>query len=208
MQSRLILRPLPMILLAYLAAPVAATITLMLLMLATGWRSDLLPTASQTIPLIFICLLIGEIVVVTPLLLGFHFCRWPKLNGWIGVGLAVTLLGVWPALMALSGGPAAAGLMLLYGGSTGAAGAAVFRLLAARSAEPYTRYPWRLPYAIEAGVSRPAFGWTIAAMLALFALADGAVVAVLEPQARADCAREGNIWEDGGCRYDHSRLDG
>ena len=103
MASRFELRPWPYIVAAYLLAPLAAATPLWLLMLAIaalGRNTGMSTTWLTWIGLNLLGLVVGlpiELVVVTPLLIGFHRYRWRWLNGWTGAGLgflAVAAIGL------------------------------------------------------------------------------------------------------------------
>jgi hypothetical protein len=90
----------------------------------------------------FVCLVV-ELVVITPLLLGFHRYRWSWLNGWTGasIGFALAFL---PTLLLVVLAPTAAAhragwlatiVACAAVGVVGLVAAGVFRLLAVRRAE-------------------------------------------------------------------------
>jgi len=92
MAKSLALRPLPFVAAAYVLAPPAGLATLWLAM-TFPFRD--LDAAMSILPDVFnvggaACLII-ELVVVTPLLLGYRTRRWRWLNGWTGVALGAAI---------------------------------------------------------------------------------------------------------------------
>jgi hypothetical protein len=112
MASPFELRPWPYILGGYLAAPIVGTAVAWLyvvasaaLRLSTGVPdSGLIRIGMDLIGLFFGFAI--ELIVVTPLLIGFHRWRWRWLNGWTGAGLGfLTISGPIFAFAVLSGVP-------------------------------------------------------------------------------------------------------
>lgn len=139
---------------AYVLGPTAGLTVLWLLMLADSIvdpAHGLAHIARLSLAFFYIYLLIFgglvclvvELVVVTPLLVGFHRYRWRWLNGWTGALIGFALAFV-PALAVVSLAPSSAGhprpgwlptvLASAVVGLVGLAAAAVFRLLAVRTA--------------------------------------------------------------------------
>lgn len=139
---------------AYVLGPTAGLTALFVLMLVAGVLdpSHAFARAARTsLAFFFIYLLIFgglaclvvELVVITPLLIGFHRYRWRWLNGWTGalIGFALAFApalllaalapthGPRPGLLATIAASAAIGLV-------GLVAAGVFRLLAVRTASP------------------------------------------------------------------------
>ncbi len=152
-RSRLRLRRPAEIALAFVLGPTAGLTLLWVLMLAGGalvFRHGFAPIARLSLAFFYIYLLmfgglvclVVELVVVTPLLVGFHRHRWRWLNGWTGA-LIGFLLAFAPALMLIvlapRGRAAGAGwiadiLASAVVGVVGLTAAGVFRLLAVRTA--------------------------------------------------------------------------
>lgn len=104
--TRLTLRPWPMIALAYVLAPAAGMIALWLGLIVFGFANlGLAPQmkdASAGFSLLFVMMLLLapvclalEVVLITPVLVGFRLWRWRWLNGWTAA-LAGFLVGAIP----------------------------------------------------------------------------------------------------------------
>ena len=160
-RRRLELRPPAVIAWAYVLGPTAGLTVLFLLMLIGAifdTSHTLARVAGTSLAFFFIYLLIFggliclvvELVVITPLLVGFHRYGWRWLNGWTGaligfaLGFAPSLLLAARALVPYENyaRQAAAymwGLAIVSSaaiGAVGAVAAGVFRLLAVRRVDP------------------------------------------------------------------------
>ena len=108
MAGTLELRPIKFVAAAYVLAPLAG-LTALLLAIALPTAHPERGLAMWPLVLVvggFVCLLI-ELVLVTPLLLGFRRHRWRWLNGWTGVALGFAvgaLASSATALVSLGGG--------------------------------------------------------------------------------------------------------
>jgi hypothetical protein len=150
-QNRLRLRRPADIAWGYVLGPAAGLTVLFVLMLALGVVDPahrLAHVARLSLAFFYIYLLIFgglvclavELVVITPLLIGFHRFRWRWLNGWTGaligfaLAFAATLLVVEfaPRRGYAAGGWIGAMLACSAVGLVGAVAAGVFRLLAVR----------------------------------------------------------------------------
>jgi hypothetical protein len=141
--------------LAYVLGPAAGLTLLWVLMLAGGalfFRAGFAGIARLSLAFFYIYLLVFgglvclavELIVVTPLLMGFRRYRWRWLNGWTGA-LIGFLLAFAPTLLLIALAPARAGharpellatiLASSVVGVVGLTTAAVFRLLAVRRDE-------------------------------------------------------------------------
>jgi hypothetical protein len=156
MASRFELRPMRYIIAAYFLAPIAGTA--MLGLVPVVWSAFTRPTAVGGLMLGWFALtafglvfgLFVELIVVTPILIGFRRWRWRWLNGWTGVGLGFLTIAVpmfvltilsptTGTLLANNGDRAAQAWGYAFGGSVifgvaGALSAWVFRLIAVRMA--------------------------------------------------------------------------
>jgi hypothetical protein len=96
-KSRLQLRALPMIVAAYLVAPLVAVSGLWLVWYGpfAARTSVAWPQGGQAWTLLFLggvpLCLVAELIVATPLLVGFSRRRWWWLNGWTACGLGALL---------------------------------------------------------------------------------------------------------------------
>jgi hypothetical protein len=149
-QSRLVLRRPAEIAWAFVLGPTAGLTVLFVLMLAVGVVNPTnelarIPRMSLAFFYIYllifgglVCLLV-ELVVVTPLLIGFHRYRWRWLNGWTGAAIGFWLAFL-PTLLVVAFAPARGSHAGLIGpiiasaavGLVGLTAAGVFRLLAVR----------------------------------------------------------------------------
>jgi hypothetical protein len=153
-RSRLRLRRPADIALAFVLAPTAGLTVLWVLMLAGGvlfFPAGFAHIARLSLAFFYIYLLIFgglvclvvELVVVTPLLVGFHRYRWRWLNGWTGalIGFVLAFL---PTLLVVALAPSRGGHGARPGwiattfacavvGLVGVSAAGVFRLLGVRT---------------------------------------------------------------------------
>jgi hypothetical protein len=147
-QGRLVLRRPAEIAWAFVLGPTAGLTVLFVLMLAVGVADPTnglarIPRMSLAFFYIYllifgglVCLLV-ELVVVTPLLIGFHRHRWRWLNGWTGAAIGFGLAFL-PTLLVVAFAPARGGHTGWIGpiiasaavGLVGLTAAGVFRLLA------------------------------------------------------------------------------
>jgi hypothetical protein len=100
MASRFELRPMRYIIGAYFLAPIAGINSLWLFLLLLILFTQ--PSAASSFQAIWVFVnviglilgLVIELVVVTPLLIGFHHWRWRWLNGWTGAALGFLTLAI------------------------------------------------------------------------------------------------------------------
>ncbi len=137
----------PWVVLAYVVAPVVAIGLLvgsMPLLMGLAGPFDIRALIGPMILFLVYGLPVAvlfELVVLTPLLLGYRHFRWRWLNGWTGAALAFAIIGMAWILLALVAAQVtvvtAAGWLGVLGtaawmGSAAAAGAGIFRLIAVR----------------------------------------------------------------------------
>jgi hypothetical protein len=135
---------------AFVLGPTAGLTVLFVLMLAVGVADPTnqlarIPRMSLAFFYIYLLIfgglvcLVVELVVVTPLLVGFHRYRWRWLNGWTGAAIGFGLAFL-PTLLIVAFAPARGGHAGWIGpiiasaavGMVGLTAAGVFRLLAVR----------------------------------------------------------------------------
>ena len=136
--SRLELRSIPMIGLAFVVGPVVGLSYLWVVQIVLPGSAAADSSRALAAWILYIAMggalcLVVEAVIVTPILLGFHRYRWGWLNGWTAAAIGFALgFAVWLVALAASHQPDSIWDGAFEAGVVGLIAAIVFRLIAVR----------------------------------------------------------------------------